>query len=86
VSKGIEQIWDFDGTWLLGYRKANEAMKREQRLFINGAGSYGNYPDDKNAFLLFIDRIEAIITEEQKNYFGRLDDSVKPQRINRLNV
>ncbi len=40
VAKGIECIWDFDGTWL-GYRKASEAMKREKRLFVNGAMDFG---------------------------------------------
>ncbi len=78
ISKGIERIWDFDGTWL-GYRKASESMKRERRLFINGAAPYDNCADDRKAFLLFINRIEEIIAEEQNNYWSNQDSKTQEQ-------
>ncbi len=74
VAKGIERIWDFDGTWL-GYRKASEAMKREKRLFVNGAMDYAKYPDNRKAFLLFIERVESIIAEEKDEFWKKRDSS-----------
>jgi hypothetical protein len=74
VAKGIERIWDFDGTWL-GYRKASEAMKREKRLFVNSAMVYAEYPDNRKAFLLFIERVESIIAEEKDDFWKKRDSS-----------
>jgi len=81
ISKGIERIWDFDGTWL-GYRKASEAMKREKRLFVNGAMVYEHCVNDHEAFLLFIKRVEGIITEEQNNFMGNHESNTNPSTEN----
>ncbi len=72
IAKGIERIWDFDGTWL-GYRKASEMMKREKRLFVNGAMDYAKYPNNRKAFLLFIERVESIIAEEKDEFWKKKD-------------
>src|SRR5215470_9697869 len=39
VVEGVTRIWRYQETWV-AYRKASEEMKREYRLYINGAGDY----------------------------------------------
>lgn len=74
LAKGIERIWSFDDTWST-YRQASEAMKREQRLFINGAGPYADVPDNEAAYVLFVNNVETIIAEEQKSYWAIREES-----------
>ena len=69
LARGIERIWDFDGTWA-AYRKASELMKRERRLFVNGAGPYVETPGDEEAYILFVNRIEEIIAAEQETFWS----------------
>src|SRR4051812_9596502 len=54
-------------TWI-SYRTASERMKREQRLYVNGAGAYRNVEEDE-AYLRFVEAIEAIVAEEQQIYW-----------------
>ncbi len=68
LAKGLERIGNFDETWL-GYRKAAERMKREYRLYINGAGAYREAADEDQAYLTFVEAIEGIIAEEQQIYW-----------------
>ena len=68
LAKGIERIGNFDEIWL-GYRKASERMKREYRLYINGAGAYREIADEDQAYLRFVEAIEEIIAEEQQLYW-----------------
>ena len=67
LAKGIERLWSFDENWS-GYRQASEAMKREQRLFINDAGSYAGL-NDEPAYRLFVERVEEIIAAEQHGFW-----------------
>jgi Protein of unknown function (DUF4231) len=69
LAKGGERIWNFEETWQ-GYRKASERMKREYRLYINGAGAYREVGDnEEQAYLRFVEAIEEIIAEEQQLYW-----------------
>lgn len=52
-----------------GYRKASENMKRELRLYINNADAYKELPDETSAYQLFVERVEAVIAEEQQIYW-----------------
>ena len=54
-------------TWT-AYRTASERMKREQRLYVNGAGTYRNVEEDE-AYLRFVEAIEGILAEEQQIYW-----------------
>ena len=65
---GVERIWKFDETWV-AYRKACEEMKREYRLYINGAGAYANIADEDEAYRRFVETTEAVIAEEQQLYW-----------------
>ncbi len=76
LAKGIERIWNFDDTWA-AYRQASETMKREQRLFINGAGPYVDTPEDEAAYVLFVNHVERIIAEEQKSFWANREEDSK---------
>jgi hypothetical protein len=59
----------------LSYRKAAERMKREYRLYANGAGAYREASDEDEAYRRFVESIEEIIAEEQQLYWqGRLGE------------
>ena len=68
VSRGAEKVWRFEETWY-SYRRASEGMKREKRLFINAAGPYKPPLQQDEAYRLFVERVEAIIAEEQSNFW-----------------
>jgi hypothetical protein len=74
----IERIWNLDDTWA-AYRQASEAMKREQRLFINGAGPYVDTPEDEAAYVLFVNHVERIIAEEQKAFWATCEKDNEPK-------
>jgi hypothetical protein len=65
--EGWQRISRYGETWT-AYRTASERMKREQRLYVNGAGSYRNVEEDE-AYLRFVEAIEAIVAEEQQIYW-----------------
>ncbi len=71
--KGMQELHLYQETWL-AYRKAAESMKREYRLFVNQSGSYRRI-DDELAYCRFVERIEAIIAEEQKLFFEHQQES-----------
>src|SRR3954447_2821655 len=65
--EGWQRIARYGETWS-AYRTASERMKREQRLYVNGASTYRNVDEDE-AYLRFVEAIEAIIAEEQQIYW-----------------
>jgi hypothetical protein len=48
-------------------------MKRERRLYTNGAGAYRGLDDD-SAYLQLVENVEAIIAEEQQVYWRNRGD------------
>jgi 4-amino-4-deoxy-L-arabinose transferase-like glycosyltransferase len=66
--QGVQRIWKYDEIWP-EYRKASERMKREWRLYVNGAGAYRELADENEAFLRFVEATEQVIAEEQQIYF-----------------
>lgn len=73
LAEGWQRISRYGETWL-SYRIASERIKREQRLFQNGAGSYRGL-EDNEAFLHFVESIEGIIAEEQQIYWQQRQSS-----------
>jgi Protein of unknown function (DUF4231) len=67
LSEGWQRIARYNETWV-AYRTASERMKREHRLYLNGAGSYRGL-DDGAAFLQLVESVEAIVAEEQQVYW-----------------
>src|SRR3954466_16380458 len=65
--RGWQRISRYGETWI-SYRTASERMKRAQRLYVNGAGTYRNGAEGE-AYLRFVEAIEAIIAEEQQIYW-----------------
>src|SRR5215218_4596212 len=70
--EGWQRISRYGETWT-GYRIASERIKREQRLYVNGAGAYRNVEEDE-AYLRFVEAIEAILAEEQQIYWQNRGD------------
>jgi hypothetical protein len=68
LAEGWRQIARYDEAWT-AYRQASEQMKRERRLYVNGAGEYRGVADEEEAFLRFVEAVEAIIAEEQRIYW-----------------
>jgi Protein of unknown function (DUF4231) len=77
MAEGWRQIARYEESWA-GYRLASERMKREQRLYVNGAGEYRGLVDETEAFLRFVEAIEAIVAEEQRIYWRNRTDSGSP--------
>ena len=68
IAKGWERIARYDEAWM-AYRVASERLKRERRLYTNGAGAYRGIGDEEEAYLQFVENIETIIAEEQQIYW-----------------
>jgi Protein of unknown function (DUF4231) len=77
MAEGWRQIARYEETWA-GYRLASERMKRERRLYVNGAGEYRGLTDETEAFLRFVEAIEAIVAEEQRIYWRNRSDRSAP--------
>jgi len=67
LTEDWRQIARYDETWA-GYRQASERMKRERRLYVNGAGEYRDIADEAEAFLRFVEVVETILADEQGMY------------------
>jgi len=67
LTEGWQRIARYGELWI-SYRTASERMKRELRLYVNGAGDYRNMAEE-DAYLHFVENIEAVIAEEQQIYW-----------------
>ena len=74
LAEGWRQIARYDESWA-AYRVASERMKRERRLYVNGAGDYRSLTDEEEAFLRFVEAVEAIVAEEQRIYWKSRGDA-----------
>jgi hypothetical protein len=70
VAEGWRAQRAYAGTWK-AYRIASERMKRERRLYVNGAGEYRDLVNEEEAFLRFVEAVERVIAEEQQIYWSR---------------
>ena len=68
LCEGWQRVARYPEIWL-SYRIASEKIKRERRLFTNAAGPYRKL-SDADAYLLFVESIELIISEEQQIYWA----------------
>lgn len=74
VAEGWRQIARYEEAWA-AYRIASERMKREQRLYANGAGDYrGLDGDEEAAFLRFVEAVEEVLAEEQRTHWRARGD------------
>jgi hypothetical protein len=74
VLTGGQRIWKYDENWV-AYRRASEQMKREYRLYINGAGAYADLTDEDEAYRRFVENTEGIIAQEQQIYWQTRADT-----------
>lgn len=68
LAEGWQRIARYGERWM-AYRIASERMKRERRLYVNGAAEYREVIDEDEAYLRFVEAVEAIIAEEQQIYW-----------------
>ena len=69
VLEGWRRISRYDEVWT-SYRMASERMKRERRLYVNGADKYRYSQGEDDAYLDFVEAVEGIIAEEQQVYWA----------------
>lgn len=75
ILKGIERIWLPEETWQ-NYRKASEALKRENECYVEGVNNYKHIDNEDEAFKLFVTRCILIKAEEQNNFWGLNEEKV----------
>ena len=61
VIEGLQQLHQFHANWIT-YRATCEALKHEKYLYLAAAGRYTGVP---NSRALLVERIEAIVSQEQ---------------------
>lgn len=83
LAQGVQRIWQFDESWR-GYRVGSERMKREWRLYLNGAGDYAALADEDAAYRHFVEAIEQIIAEEQQIYWEKRGKPVATDQTSTL--
>jgi hypothetical protein len=64
IVAGVISLFRFNETWT-NYRTTAESLKNEKYLFITKSDPYHT----KEAFSLFVQRIETLISSENKNWF-----------------
>jgi hypothetical protein len=74
VSQGLQRVFRYSEIWP-EYRLASERMKREWRMFVNGAEPYDCGEDE--AQQRYVENLEKIIADEQKIFFDRIHNPDK---------
>jgi len=77
ILRSVDSLLRPGETWHT-YRKAEERMKLEYRLYINNAEAYGEAVDETAAFRLLVTRVENVIAEEQQ-LFWQFQDKTPAQ-------
>jgi hypothetical protein len=72
LTEGWQRIARYGESWI-AYRTASERIKREQRLYVNGAGTYRSV-EEEESYLRFVEAVEAILAEEQQIYWAKSND------------
>lgn len=68
VLRALDSLLRPNETWQ-AYRKASEGLRREYRLYLNNSENYVQAEDEEAAYRLFVERVEAVIAEEQKLFW-----------------
>lgn len=69
ILKGVERIWLPEEKWT-NYRKASEALLRENEKYVEGIVPYNSSDDEDGTFKLYVERCILIKAEEQNNFWG----------------
>ena len=69
AGQGLQRVFRYSEIWP-EYRLASERMKREWRMFVNGAEPYDCADDD--ARKRYVSNLEKVIADEQKIFFDRI--------------
>lgn len=77
VCQGLQRVFRYGEIWP-EYRLASERMKREWRMFVNGADPYDCA--DAEARARYVSNLEKIIADEQKIFFDRILSTDKTEQ------
>lgn len=75
--EGILSLYDYQNTWI-NYRQTLEALKREKFFFATKSSVYKK----DSSFQFFVERIETILTMENKNWSESALSEVKVEKEN----
>jgi hypothetical protein len=75
VTTGIVSLYQFREHWI-EYRTTAESLKHEKYLFQTGTEPYS----EENAFCLFVDTIEALVSQENRAWQQRLKTQKKEEK------
>jgi hypothetical protein len=67
IATAVTSHYQFNENWL-GYRRTWDTLKREPYLHDARVGDYGSAPDRN---ILFVQRVEAIASDEGADWYGR---------------
>jgi len=73
ILTGVSTLYKFQDKWS-NYRRTAELLTHEKYLFQTDSGAYGTH---KNAFKLFVYRVENIINEEVSNWNKYINEEDK---------
>jgi hypothetical protein len=76
ILNGILNFRKFGDLWLT-YRMTEELLKQEKYLFLTSAG---RYQDKENAYSLFVESVESIISSEHNRFRALIDEARRPSR------
>ncbi|MBV9209668.1 MAG: DUF4231 domain-containing protein [Acidobacteria bacterium] len=68
VATGISKLYKFQENWLT-YRGLEEELKREEQLFLNKVGQYGEGDEEKRQQLL-VERTETILSTTTSRFIS----------------
>jgi len=77
IVRALDTLLHPGETWL-AYRKAEENMKREYRLYLNNAEAYNEAEDETAAYRLLVSRVESALAEEQQLFWQFQDKTPQP--------
>ena len=80
LAEGWQRIARYGDTWM-AYRIASERIKREQRLYVNGANGYRDKQMEEEAYLQFVEAVEGIVAEEQQIYWQHRGSPPEPKPL-----
>ncbi|MFK7771514.1 MAG: DUF4231 domain-containing protein [Saprospiraceae bacterium] len=75
AAEGILSLYDFQNEWI-GYRQTLEALKREKFFFATKSSVYKR----DSSFQFFVERIETILTTENKNWAESALSEIKVEK------
>jgi len=76
ILNGMLNFLKFGDLWL-SYRMTEEVLKQEKYLFLASAGQY---KEKENAYSLFVETVESIISSEHNKFRNLINEARRPSK------